>query len=366
MKLCFSAAGKLNSLRSTVLVALLVMTTGYVAAQSEKDIELNPEHPDTYLVEKGDTLWDISAMFLQDPWYWPEIWHVNPQVENPHLIYPGDTLNLVYLDGQPRVQLQPGKGRIQLQEGQQRSEGRLSPRVREEALDDAITTVSFKDIRPFLAGGMIMDKDEVESLPYIMELREHMIAGAGAEVYVRDLDEDTPVGSEFLVLRMDDKLRDPENGDVLGHEVIYVGTAELRQNGDPSRLFLTKTNREVRRGDRIRQADLKLPMNFFPAAPDEDVHGQIISVVDGVSRIGQYQMVILNRGAEHGLGEGTVLTVWQKGGRVADEIGGGRVTLPDNKAGHVMVVKAYDKIAYALVMEATLDIRIHDRVSSPD
>lgn len=357
MKLCYSTTGKRTPLRSTLLAALLVFTTGLVAAQSNSNVELNPAHPDTYVVEKGDTLWDISGMFLKDPWYWPEIWYVNQQVENPHLIYPGDILKLVYIDGQPRIQLQPGK---------QRGEGRLSPQIREEALDEAITTVSFKDIRPFLAGGMIMDKDEAESLPYVMELRDHLIAGAGNDVYVRGLDDTAAIDDEFLVLRMDDKLRDPETGDVLGYEIVYIANGELRSTGDPSTVFLTKTNREVRRGDRIRPADLSLPMSFFPAAPEQEVNGQIISVVDGVSRIGQYQMVILNRGAEAGLVEGNVLTVWQKGGRVRDTVGGGKVNLPDNKAGHVMIVKAYDRISYALVMEAELEIRVEDRVTSPE
>ena len=70
--------------------ATLLATFGLQA----QDARLKPDHPDTYTVQKGDTLWDISGHFLSQPWYWPEIWQVNPQVENPHLIYPGDRIRI--------------------------------------------------------------------------------------------------------------------------------------------------------------------------------------------------------------------------------------------------------------------------------
>ena len=189
-------------------------------------------------------------------------------------------------------------------------------------------------------------------------------------------------GDNFLLLRILVKLKDPETGKVLGYEVLFIGNAELRARGEPDTMFLTNTDRETRRGDRIRNADLKLPMNYFPSAPQEEVNGQIISVVDGVSRIGQYQMVILNRGTKHGLTEGSVLAVWQQGRRVNDNVGkigktnnygsssgysvtGKKVDLPDTFAGNVMVIKAYEDISYALVMEAVSEMRVMDPVVNP-
>jgi hypothetical protein len=377
MNIGYIFAGKGTALRSLIFTALLVMTTGFVAAQTGDEIALNPAHPDTYTVVKEDTLWDISATFLKDPWYWPEIWYVNPQVKNPHLIYPGDILNLVYIDGKPRVEVTRGS-----EVTRSGDDGRLSPSVRVSNIDSAITSIAFKDIQPFLSGGMMMDKKEADSLPYIVALRDHLVAGAGHEVYVRGLDEAEPLGSEYLVLNIDEELEDPETGETLGYEVLYIGVGELRAKGDPDTVFLTKTNREAIRGDRIRPADLKLPMNFFPSAPEQAIDGQIISVVDGLSRIGQYQMVMINRGANQGLEAGNVLKVWQKGRTVRDNInnsgalkgsisssgygfGGEKVTLPENKAGTLMVVKAYEKISYALVMEAELEMRVNDYVRNP-
>ena len=364
MKTRLTSAGQWSALRSFSLTALLVMTAGFVAAQSG-GVELNPSHPKEYVVQRGDTLWDISGKFLRDPWYWPEIWYVNPQVENPHLIYPGDLLKLVYMDGAPKVKLEPGPARMTGPSGTER----LSPRVRSEDLDQAITTIPFSVIEPFLNGGMIMDRKEIDGLPYVVALRDHLVAGAGHEVYVEDLDPEIPVGNNFTIIRKDDKLRDPDDGDLLGYEVLFIGNAELRAQSDrntPATLFLTNTNREVIAGDLVKQIDLTLPMNFFPSAPDGEVEGTIISVVDGVALIGQYQMVILNRGSEHGLQAGSVLSVWQKGERVRDySTIAAKVTLPDTFAGNVMVVKAYDDISYALVMEAVSEMRVGDGVRNP-
>ncbi len=363
MKICLNA-GTWKVLRSAstaafaslVVTALLVVSTG-ATAQSGDVIELNPSHPDRYVVVKGDTLWDISAMFLKQPWYWPEIWYVNPQIENPHLIYPGDILTLVYVDGKPRLQLTRGDGA-----------DRLSPRMRAEDYDGAITTIPFSVIAPFLRGGMILSKKEIDSLPYVVALRDHLIAGAGNEIYVKDIDDSIPTGTDFAVLRVDDKLRDPDTNKVLGYEVIFVGNAELRATGEPDTLFLTDTDREARRNDKVRQIDISLPLNFYPRAPEQDINATIISVVDGVSRIGQYMMIMINRGEQHGLEAGSVLAVWQKGDEVDDPNGGAlsrKVTLPDTFAGNVMVVKAYEDVSYALVMEAVAEMRVGDRAINP-
>lgn len=357
-----TAAGQWNALRKVLAVTLLLMAA-LAAVRTAGAVELNPEHPESYVVQKGDTLWDISAMFLRDPWFWPEIWYVNPQIENPHLIYPGDVLSLVYVDGKPRLQLQRGAA-VTAGDGE-----RLSPAVRTTDIDAAITAIPYSVIEPFLNGGMVMDRAEAEALPYVAALRDHLVAGAGHEIYVRDRNDNAALGSQYYVLRLDDELRDPDSGKLLGYEVVFIGNAELRASGDPDTFFLTETNREVMRGDRLRTADMRLPLTFFPQTPARQVNGTIISVLDGVSRIGQYQMVILNRGTRHGLDSGSVLAVWQKGDSVRDPIASGlfrrNVQLPDNVAGNVMVVKAYEDVSYALVMEAVSEMRVGDAVRNP-
>ena len=97
------------TIRNTV--SALLLAVAIVASAQADTIALNPNHPERYVVVKGDTLWDISARFLRDPWKWPDVWEMNPQIKNPHLIYPGDVITLTFHDGKPvlKVERAPAK-----------------------------------------------------------------------------------------------------------------------------------------------------------------------------------------------------------------------------------------------------------------
>jgi hypothetical protein len=337
-------------------------TSQPVLQQVSESVPLAAGAPNEYVVKKGDTLWDIASTFLRDPWYWPEVWYVNPQVENPHLIYPGDTLALVMIGGQQRIT------------NVRASTYRLSPQARVTPLTESVTSIPYEQIAAFLSKGLVLEKDQAGNLPYILSTRgDHLIAAAGNDVYVRG-GEPAPNGTRYSVVHVGDELRDPDDNDLIGYQGIYVGEGALARGGDPATVSLTDTNREALNGDRLVPESVDIPLNFFPKAPDIDIDGRIISVVDGVSLIGQFQVVVLNRGARNGLAPGDVLTVFQSGEEVRDRyaggfmnaVGGGEsVKLPDEEAGTVMVFKVYDRIGYALVMEATSDIHVLDSVRNP-
>lgn len=327
------------------------------APAAPSQVALQPGHPDRYVVKRGDTLWDISGLFLRDPWFWPEIWYVNPQIANPHLIYPGDVLTLVYIDGQPRLQLERGTA------------GRLSPRIREQPIESAIPTIPYEVIAAFLANHTVVPREDIDTLPYILTSRGgHLIAGAGTELYVRGTEGE--LGSRYNVIHVGDPLIDPDDNTVVGYEGILVGKGRIERGGDPATMLLTQTDREALNGDRLlREEASEIPLTFFPRAPEQEVDGQIISVIDGLSLIGAYQVVVLNRGAQHGLEAGHVLTVHQAGKTVRDRYGPGafgeRVKLPDEPAGTVMVFQTHDRLSYALVMRAISEMHVLDHVRNP-
>ncbi len=320
-------------------------------------ILVNPRHPDQYVVQPGDTLWDISALFLQDAWYWPEIWQINPQVANPHLIYPGDILSLAYdASGQPFIQLE--RGVVE----------RLSPRVRVEQLEDAIPTIPTELVRAFLSRAAVIEQSQLADLPYIVAHPEGLLGSAGQDVYVRGASE--PVGSIYDIVHLGNALIDPDDDEVLGYEGLYVGQGRVERTGDPATVLLTATAREARRGDYLLETEEAGPANYFPRAPGGQVDGRIISVIDGLSLVGQYQVVVLNRGATHGLEAGHVLRAFKAGRLVDDEVAQTslrteKVQLPDEPAGTMMVFRIFDRMSYALVMEATSDIRVLDTVRNP-
>jgi LysM repeat protein len=324
---------------------------------------LNPRHPESYVVQEGDTLWGIASMFLRDPWTWPEIWQINPQVENPHLIFPGDVLSLAYLDdGRPVIQLERGP---QVAEGGGGFE-RLSPRVRSSPLEDAIATIPYETIAAFLSRPRVIDEDEIDDLPYIVAHREGTIASAGRDVYVRGTD--APVGSVFNVVERGEELVDPDTNDVLGYNGIYVGQGRLDRSGDPGTLRMLETEREAIVGNLLMSEEDVQALNFIPRAPDSEIDGRIISVVSGVSLIGQYAVVVINRGTQAGLEPGHVLRAYQAGRTIRDTQRGAfgeKVRLPDEPAGTIMVFRTSERLSYALVMEATTPLALLDFVRNP-
>lgn len=330
-----------------------VLLTGSLLAA---DVVLNPNHPDSYTVVKGDTLWDISARFLRDPWLWPEVWYVNPQVANPHLIYPGDKLNLVYVDGKPQIR-RDGDGTVH-----------MSPQVRTESLDNAIPTIPLDAIKQFLSRSIVVQKGELDDAPYVVESAdEHVVTGAGDRVYVRGIDnKDVTL---FDIFEPRGPYIDPDTNEVLGYEALYVGTGPVQRFGDPATVKLVSTAREARVGDRLRPADRSEFNNHFqPHSAPSGTEGHVISVVDGVTEIGQFNVVALDLGERDGMEAGHVLRVFQRGETIRDTVSGkvgDTVTLPDEEAGILMVFKTFDKVSYGLIMSATRSIHINDYVRTP-
>ena len=316
-------------------------------------VPLSSGAPNEYVVKVGDTLWDIAGTFLKDPWFWPEIWYVNPDIQNPHLIYPGDVLGLVYIDGQPRIT------------NLRASTFRMSPQARVTPLSDAISSIPYDSVASFLSSGVILEKGEADALPYLLETRgEHLIAAAGNEIYVRGMPQDG-AGTRFNIVHVGEELRDPDDNRLIGYQGHLIGEGSLRRSGDPATVALTDTMQEAIPGDKLIPASVDMALNFFPQAPASQVEGRIISVAGGVTQIGQYQVVVINRGTNNGLSVGDVLSVYKTGDVVKDRFAGGKVKLPDEKAATVMIFKSYDRISYGLVMEATDAIHILDAVRNP-
>lgn len=377
-------------------IALLALV---ITGASADTVLLNPSHPDRYVVVKRDTLWDISGRFLREPWRWPEVWKVNPQIKNPNLIYPGDVIALTYRNGVPELNLERG--------GSRRGDRiRLSPHVRAEPLDRAISTIPPDAIQQFLTQTRPVALEEIKGAPYIVaSAGEHLASVAGDKIYARGLggkpvsnpvqntaENAKPVatsqatvtqivppaepGTHFGIFRLGNPYynsttpyeRPPEE-DLLGYEGIYVGEATLDKPGDPATLLITRTRREALIGDRLLPLEESaINQSYFPHAPNQRIEGSIVSIVDGVTRIGQYQVVTLNLGKQQGVELGHVFAVYQRGEQVRDIVSDERndtVQLPDERAGIVMVFRSFERVSYALVMEATGPLRLYDVVRNP-
>jgi hypothetical protein len=326
---------------------------------------LNPNAPDSYVVKRGDTLWGIAKVFLRDPWFWPEIWQVNPQIQNPHLIYPGDTLRLVYIEGRPTIMLQRGDA------------ARVLPRVRSQPLEGAVTTIPYEAVAAFMSKPFVLDKDQIKTAPYVLATRDlHVVMSDGDTVYARGFSSPAALGAHYSMVRVGEALRDPDDNRIVGYNGVFTGSGRVTRVGDPATLIMTESTRETYPGDKLFTGGVDVPLDFVPSPPKGQVNGRIMAVSDGVTIIGQYQVVVINRGARDGLEPGNVLAVFEVGGMISDTENHGflsgkssliatKVRLPDERTGTFMVFKTFDHMSYGLIMEATDVIRVADRVENP-
>ena len=383
--------------RLIYLTFAALLLTGIAVAQ---DVSLRSDHPEEYVVVKGDTLWDISGRFLDKPWQWPAIWHANPQIENPHLIYPGDVISLVYIDGVPQLRLRRG------------DTVKLSPSIRVSDRDDAIPAVPFESIAPFIRNLRVLSPEEFEGLPYIVANNEARLTATNTDqTYSRGLDAE--VGEEFVVARLtsiyDSFGRPPETRRVLprdgweqvpnlwdraesihnpvspwnkrpknpvGYELFEVSRVRVAKAGDISVLDIIRDRTEVKPGDYILPAnDPGYESTFYPSAMDNiPPNLRVLATSGSKSGAGLYQIVSISAGSNHGVRPGHVFSAFGKGELVDDETGyrqgsfakDAEVRLPDVYTGVVMVFRTFGEISYGMVMGGDRPVAEFDSLRHPD
>jgi nucleoid-associated protein YgaU len=326
---------------------------GLVFAQG---ISVRDDAPREYVVQKGDTLWGIADMYLEEPWLWPEVWDVNPQIDNPHLIFPGDKLYLSYVDGRPRLSLSRGR------------DVKLTPNMRVTPLDLAIPVIPLDQINAFLKRHRIISAEELEKSAYVVAGgQEHLITANGDIIFGRGY---FPEGERaYGIYRSGDIYRDPKTLEILGYQAQDIGNAQAKSSlSDPVvELEVTRVTEEVRITDRLMPLEERiLDATFQPRAPDEPVEDAFMIAVDGgVTQIGTTDIVVINRGAREGLEVGQVLAIYQAGQLVFDEISNTNVLLPDVRAGLAMIFEVAEKASYALVLKANRPLKVMDKVKNP-
>lgn len=333
-----------------------------VAVQASA-VELKPGHPDVYPVKQGDTLWDISNAFLSDPWLWPELWQVNPQIANPHLIYPGDLIKLVYIDGKPALTVERGPRTITYKKG---DTIKLTPQVRVEQLDSVIPAIPLEHIQSFLVNNRVLTEDEIEQSPYILAGDEnHIVMGLGDYIYGRG--DWSEAHQAYGVYRKGPAYIDPQTKEVLGIAALDLGMARFESvESDVARFKVTSSREDMRPGDRLLPTEeRKVDSVFYPKSPDGDVSGQIIHVFSGVRNVSQYDVVVLNLGDRDGISIGDVLAVHTKGEVVRDRVTKELVKLPDERRGILMVFRTFEKVSYGLVLRAEAPLQVMDVVKNP-
>lgn len=399
-----------QSIKRLSFLLLALALSGAVVAQetpSGRDVELREDHPREYVVQEGDTLWDIAGRFLTRPWQWPAIWQANPEIDNPHLIFPGDVISLVYIDGEPRLVVDGTR--------------RMGPEVRRERIEGPVTTIPLDAIQTFLVKPRVVDVDALAGFPYVVanEERQHF-AAVPDRTYARGM-ENYRVGDQVTIARLTFQFEDQSeegrpgamrqnrmrpnmsqvpsgerpvgsfrrkasqiggSGRVIGYELWEVARAEVLKTGDPAILGILDSEQEVRAGDYVLPIDPHLyDLTFHPRPMSRPIPegAHVIAINDAHYGVGHYQIVALGIGSANGVEPGHTFSTFRPGETVKDRFVGGlrgrpvparagerKVTLPDEISGQVMVFRTFDHISYALVMGGERAVREGDLLYHPD
>jgi len=406
---------RIELMAGSILLALWLLCSVQISLAQDVARDDSPmlrtDHPQEYVVQRGDTLWDLASRFLIRPWEWPAIWQANPQIENPHLIYPGDVLNLSYLNGRPVLQVV-----------------RRSPQIR-VVEEEPISAIALDDLRGFLRWPRLVSDEDLDQLPYVVANEEQNILGTpGEQVYVRGLR--VGAGTQVVVARHrmvyqtafhehtygerragDDYIRqhklpdfpgrtyrsqyrrdsmlwrqlkkiDGKDRQVIGHELFEVATATVLRDGEVAILQINDGKRAVREGDYILPLEDYAYEEFFHPQAMERVPGgaRIIGILDIGPTAAHNDIVMLNIGAEDGVAAGHVFAVMNPGEEIADPVRGPKgsfrrvfgtsrevnVQLPDEYIGRIMVYRSYARVSYALIMDGQRDVHDGDLLADPD
>ena len=254
---------------------------------------------------------------------------------------------------------------------------RVEPRVRSQPLEGAVTSIPYETVAAFMSKPSVLSREQIQGAPYVLATRDmHVAMADGDTVYARGFTAPAELGTHYNIVRVGDALRDPDDNRVVGYDGIFTGAGHITRSGDPATLIMTESARETEAGDKLFAGGVDVPLDFIPSAPKTNVGGRIMSVSNGVTVIGQYEVVVINRGAIDGLAPGNVLAVFTGGNLIADtanrgflngmtRLGAKKVRLPDERSGTFMVFKTFEHLSYGLIMEAKDIIQVMDRVSNP-
>ncbi|MGL5948751.1 MAG: LysM peptidoglycan-binding domain-containing protein [Aeromonas sp.] len=347
-------------LKQTLLACLLA---GLSHASLADSLLLKPGYPERYEVKPGDTLWAIAGHYLNEPWRWPSLWQQNRQIKDPHWIYPGDQLQLQWVNGQPQLQKISHRGQGNII--------RLSPKMRIESPVGAIPTLPLSVMAPFLSGDQVLEAEAAASAPYVLGSdKQHIGMLEGDMLYVQGA---LASASTYGIYHLGEHYRDAQSNEVLGQAAVLVGKARVTAAlpGERSQALLTKNLREVRQGDILLPlpAEDDLPVQFSPAAAPPLTGAYVVQFNNRASGGGKYDVVLINRGAREQLKPGDVLSIARPAAdvvlrgqtpsyrdtasryeRVFDSASG--LPLPETPIGQLMLFKVYDKLSYGLILHS--------------
>ena len=389
---------------------LLVASAGAFAQSETRPADQEPVHPDQHTVAPGDTLWDLSHTFYQNPWFWPRIWYANPPIENPHLIFPGQVFAIPNITGSPEAILastDPAPGAVSatvdsavVEVTSPASASAVSapagasdePKVVEVATDSPYEPVEEEEItvetpqevatrsrlqivqkrapaatmaiRQVGDEEFLVDKDELKNRPrFIQPERLGTMFAEGDEIWINRGSGDVVLGQRLLAARQRDTISSDRTGKELGHLMQPTAIVEVVDVRDEiSRIRIVESYDALQVDDVI--FDSHMAEDQIASAPAEkDIQGDVVSAAYGVKISADWQRIFIDVGEDDGVKRGDILMVYRQRADVSD--GERNYKIPPKVIGSVVVVSTNNNGATALVLNARDAVETGDYVRTP-
>lgn len=350
---------------SQVLSLLLLIGMSFTLQAA---VQVKESAPTTYTVKPKDTLWDIANLFLDKPWLWPELWRKNTQIENPHLIYPGDVITIRYVDGEPVFEIVREKRQVMIKPGIGRVEKESQP----------INLLPWSVIAPYIDQNLIVDEDDYEDLPQLLGNQHGNVRFVDQQLVLSQIEN--PALVQYRLMRRDATIKDMD-GDVIGVQLRHVGNADLVATAEEEHgvVSLTSVNEETKPGDKLMTLE-NAPPSFLKLQGADSQRGFIVGNLHHYNLLGKYDVVVLDLGKDE-IEPGTVMGIYARGPEIIDGeppqynnafsgIGDGlrfwdKVTQPALKIGELIVFNTFNNASYAIITKANDTVKRGAIVGNP-
>ncbi|MEX0334897.1 LysM peptidoglycan-binding domain-containing protein [Vibrio tubiashii] len=331
-----------------LFVVVLVMIVNGVSAQ-EGVLSINKQAPKTYTVVKGDTLWDIAALCLESPWQWPRLWQLNSSIVNPHLIFPGDKLTLVWREGQPKLILKPVVS--------------LTPAIHQRA-KQPIPVIQTQHILPFIEHDLLLEGEAIHEMSRVIgNSVGSQLMDSQNVIYISA----HQIAQEWGVYRLMDEFK---RADKSAKVIRKIAHGQLVASDEHySSLRLTKQSHEVVAGDIampiLQPSNSNTSLSFTPVSGRID-KVEILGAIEDSHYVGKDQAVVVNRGELDGVKQGSVFELFNSGaGDFTHSTNNSSILFPDRRIGHLMVVRPYQHFSIAIITDSSEAVSIETKVHSP-
>ena len=318
-----------------------------------------------HTVEKGDTLWDLSSKYLGSPWYWPKVWSYNPQIANPHWIYPGN-----------QVRFFPGNGEETPARAEQVTGGDEDELQAGEAIagDDEVQMVRLpvevKTKEIVLRDGFVTPKEVEAAGTLVGSYAESELLSPPDVVYLEFKDKSAvQVGASYLVFRTADKIYHPRSGKFLGYQTQVLGTLKVNRTSDPKvRATLEKSFDEIGRGALIGPARERLFETVSPVPNATALQNLMVVAIlnTNVTMTGEHSRVLVDAGSAQGVQLGNVFTVIRQGDPILSDVGvdpsaNQDTSLPVEDVARCMAVDVRETVTTCLLIRSLREVVPGDR-----